>query len=454
MKVLSLFDGMACGMLAMLGAEVEVDRYVAFEIDKYAVQTSSHNFPMIEHRGDVFAADFTEFQGFDWLVGGSPCTYWSIAQKNNRETEASGLGWELFSQYVRALHEAKPMYFIYENNKSMAPAIRASITETFGFEPICINSALVSAQNRQRLYWAGKRNEDGSYSKVVVEQPTDRGILLKDILEAGEDLLSQDKALCVTARISGSTPKHTVEKHLGTMVAEPTSVRCRGRVDEDGNAFGKYEAREDGKNGALTANAVGANVAEPVTITKNIPKIVDKYGYLPEMFNAYNQTEITDKSPTLSTGSMATSSCAVNKLESVRVGCMPSPDGTLKNAQGMRVHSVDAKAVSQTAQGGGLGAKTGLYAIPTDKQCDKVYEVKDGFITIKGKTYPIKLADGWYIIRKLTVRECMRLQTIPEWYVFPVSNSQAYKMLGNGWTVEVIVHLIKSALNGGGESGG
>ena len=82
MKVLSLFDGMACGMLAMQKAGIEVDRYVAFEIDKYAVQTSSHNFPMIEHRGDVFQVDFTEFSGFDFLVGGSPCTYWSIAQKN------------------------------------------------------------------------------------------------------------------------------------------------------------------------------------------------------------------------------------------------------------------------------------------------------------------------------------------------------------------------------------
>ena len=287
------------------------------------------------------------------------------------------------------------MYFIYENNKSMAPAIRASITETFGFEPICINSALVSAQNRQRLYWVGKRNEDGSYSKVDVEQPTDRGILLKDILETGEDLLSQDKSLCVTARISGSTPKHTVEKHIGSMVAVPTSVRCRGRVDEYGNAFGKFEAREDGKNGALTANAVGANIAEPI-----------------------------------------------------RVGSYPTEDGRLLDSQGMRVYAVDGKSVTQSAQGGGMGAKTGLYAVPTDKQCDKVYEVKDGFITIKGKTYPIKLADGWYVIRKLTVRECMRLQTVPEWYEFPVSNSQAYKMLGNGWTVDVIVHLIQSVLKG------
>lgn len=156
MRVLSLFDGMACGMLAMLESGIDVERYVAFEIDKYAIQSATHNFPMIEERGDVFEADFTEFRGFDFLVGGSPCTYWSIAQKNNRETEASGMGWELFSQYVRALHEAKPRYFVYENNKSMSTAIRESITRTFGFEPICINSSLVSAQNRQRLYWVGK----------------------------------------------------------------------------------------------------------------------------------------------------------------------------------------------------------------------------------------------------------------------------------------------------------
>lgn len=73
-----------------------------------------------------------------------------------------------------------------------------------------------------------------------------------------------------------------------------------------------------------------------------------------------------------------------------------------------------------------------------------IYEVKDGMITVKGKQYPIKLVDGYYIIRKLTVRECMRLQTVPEWYEFPVSDTQAYKMLGNGWTIEVIAHLIKS----------
>ena len=91
-RIVSLFDGMACGYLALQEAGIKVARYVAFEIDKYAVKTSSHNFPMIEHRGDVFKADFTELEGFDFVIGGSPCTYWSIAQKNNRETEASGMG--------------------------------------------------------------------------------------------------------------------------------------------------------------------------------------------------------------------------------------------------------------------------------------------------------------------------------------------------------------------------
>ena len=105
-----------------------------------------------------------------------------------------------------------------------------------------------------------------------------------------------------------------------------------------------------------------------------------------------------------------------------------------------------------------MGAKTGLYAVPVEFDGDisikavsgadgktyTVYEVKDGNITIKGKTYPIKLVDGYYIIRKLTVSECKRLQTVPEWYEFPVSNTRAYSMLGNGWTIDVIVHLIEA----------
>ena len=473
-KILSLYDGMACGMIAMQLAGVEVDSYDAYEIDKYAIKTAQYNFPMIKEHGDVFDADFTQYEGVDFLIGGSPCTYWSIAQTKNRETVASGMGWELFSQYVRALHEAKPKYFIYENNKSMSKQIRASIDEAFGFEAVLINSALVSAQNRQRLYWVGKRNADGTYSKVNVEQPADRGILLKDVLDSAvaRDMVAEPVCVAERGRMYCGQPQHyeartdgktntltSVEKDnrvaepvrgMGndtksrtitanywktnvrdafvdcaggrTMAAEPVACRCRGRVDASGNGYAKYECREDGKANTLDTNTVnGAMVAEPVeckTIINSIPEIAEKFGYVPEMFNAYNRAEITDKAPTLSTGSMATSSCAVNRFEDVcgyATLCEWDESGNPTKA----VSAADGKTYT-------------------------VYEVKDGKITIKGKQYPIKLKDGYYIIRKLTVSECKRLQTVPEWYEFPVSNSQAYKMLGNGWTCEVIAHLIRS----------
>lgn len=283
------------------------------------------------------------------LIGGSPCTYWSIAQKNNRETEAEGLGWELFKNYLIAKEKFKPDFFLYENNKSASQAIKDQIKkelkvwdgtlfmEDSGARYIEINSALVSAQNRQRFY---------VHNCGEVEQPEDRGILLKDILESGGNLTQGDKSFALTTRCVGTIPEDTIQKHRHTMVAEPVE-----------------------------------NVGNCETIQKAIPKLIDKYGYLPEQFNAYNLAEITDKSPTLSTGSMVTSSCATTIFEK------------------------------------------------TDKP---IYEVKDGEITIKGKKYPIKLADGFYIIRKLTVTECARLQTMPDDYCRAVSNAQAYKGLATG----------------------
>lgn len=395
MKVLSLFDGMACGMIAMNLAGVDVESYDAYEIDKYAVKTAQHNFPMIREHGDVFVADFTQYEGIDFMVGGSPCTYWSIAQTKNRETVASGIGWELFSQYVRALHEAKPKYFIYENNKSMSKEIRASIDKEFGFEAVCINSALVSAQNRQRLYWVGKRNADGTYSKVNVEQPEDRGILLRDILETG--IAWQEKSYNLTTRCNGAIPSDTLKRHRHTMIAEPVCVAERGRyIGDDGEVEQHLEARNDGKTNTLTTVQKDNQVAEPI-----------------------------------------------------RIGTIENDAKNHKfDSQQYRVYSPDGKSVTLCGNGGGLGAKTGLYAVPVDCPNRKypVYEVCGGLITIKDKQYPIKLTDGYYIIRKLSVTECKRLQTVPDNYEFPVSNAQAYKMLGNGWTCEVIAHLIRSAL--------
>lgn len=153
MNVLSLFDGISCGMVALERAGIKVNRYVAYEIEENAIKVSKHNYPEIEHKGDVFQAEYKEGE-FDLLIGGSPCTHWSIARgKNDRETIPSGVGFDLFMQYVRALREVKPKYFLYENNKSMSDAIKDEITKQLGVEPIMINSADFSAQSRERYYW-------------------------------------------------------------------------------------------------------------------------------------------------------------------------------------------------------------------------------------------------------------------------------------------------------------
>ena len=360
------------------------------------------------------------------LIGGSPCTHWSIAQTKNRETEASGIGWELFLNYRIARDKYQPDYFLYENNKSMSAAIREQITAELGVEPVLINSALVSAQTRQRLYWAGKRNPDGTYSQVPVEQPVDRGILLRDILESG--VCWREKAYTMKANYFKSSVTNAMDGgHFpAPMAAEPVNMTADGKAQCLRATYYKDGIR----------NMVGNTVDRKTCVA--VP---------------------------------------------VRVGAMPNKDGELGTSQSRRIYSTDGKSVPLQARpngGGADGAATGLYAVPAgiawrgrengsafemrddqksnavaatghqsrlvieaaDGKQMPVYEVRGGQITIKGKTYPIKLADGFYIIRKLTVTECKRLQTVPDTYAFPVSDTQAYKMLGNGWTVDVIAHIM------------
>jgi len=342
------------------------------------------------------------------LIGGSPCTHWSIAQTKNRETEASGIGWELFLNYRIARDKYKPDYFLYENNKSMSPAIRTQITAELGVEPVLINSALLSAQNRQRLYWVGRRNPDGTYSQVPVEQPEDRGILLRDILETGvawkEKSYTLDAHYYKSAGVYNPKKQHSYSR---LMVAEPVAIKplTEREMDYMVGEHGKYSDR-------WTYLQKPGEADKALCITANVHRGVP-----------YNI-------------------CA----EPVRIGTIEN-DATNQtfDSQQYRVYSPDGKSVTLCGNGGGLGAKTGLYATPIgglDGKVCPVYEVRDGFISIKGKRYPIKLRDGFYIIRKLTVPECKRLQTVPDEYVFPVSNSQAYKMLGNGWTVDVIAHIM------------
>lgn len=138
-------------MVALERAGLQVDRYVAYEIDKYAIQVSEKNYPQIEHCGDVTVADFSQYKGFDLLMGGSPCQSLSITQSKTRE-HLEGKS-KLFFEYVRALEEVKPKYFLFENVASMNEESKQIISECLGCEPIFIDSADFSAQSRPRLYW-------------------------------------------------------------------------------------------------------------------------------------------------------------------------------------------------------------------------------------------------------------------------------------------------------------
>ena len=385
------------------------------------------------------------------LIGGSPCTHWSIAQTKNRETEASGIGWELFLNYRIARDKYKPDYFLYENNKSMSPAIRAQITAELGVEPVLINSALVSAQNRQRLYWVGKREPDGTYSQVRVEQPEDMGILLRDILETG--ICWREKGYALTASSHSATAEDMFARRQRNGVAEPIDACCvaqRGRyIGEGGKVAQHFEARTDGKTNTLTTVEKDNLIAEPIRIG-TIENDAKKQDFDSQQYRVYSPD---GKSVTL---------CGNGGGLGAKTGLYATPvdtdaDGILHLGSLYGQHSrwgvfaKDGKCPTITASMGMGGGHVPMVPTRTDEEghCQKnpttakqIYEVRDGKISIGNTWYPIKLRDGFYIIRKLTVRECMRLQTVPEEYVFPVSDSQAYKMLGNGWTVDVIAHIM------------
>lgn len=258
------------------------------------------------------------------LIGGSPCTHWSIAQTKNRETEPSGIGWELFENYLIALDKFQPDYFLYENNKSMSAAIREEITKRLGVEPICINSALVSAQNRQRLYWT---NIPG------VQHPENKGILLRDILEEIPE--------------SFETVRYEIIDGQTLMSTKDRMRQANKRGSRQGTYV--YFPNAEKSNTLLAAHAKDEMVILPIS-----PFVLQNYG-----------CEITS-----------------------------------------------------------------------------TYLVSDGEISISGEKFKVNLLDGYWYIRHLTLTECKRLQTVPDSYIFPVSDTQAYKMLGNGWTVDVIAHIL------------
>ena len=342
MRVLSLYDGISCGMAALERAGIPVESYDAFEIDKYAVKISEKNYPQIVHHGDVFGGIYSDFKGYDLLIGGSPCTYWSIA-KTGRETTPDGMGGQLFMEYVRALRESGCRYFLYENNNSIHQNIKDFISEQLGVKPIMINSALVSAQQRKRCYWTNIPN---------VSQPADKGILLKDILESG--LPWQDKSYCMTASYDGAVLWNTLQRSQRSMIAEPVGVAQRGRYIQSGKRSGKciggteqfIEARKDGKSNCLTTVQKDSMVAEPIPFNTYNGEGEKSRTFMAGYYKYGEATIITNKG--FKGGATAIA-------QPVRVGEYG------KGGQGQRIYSVRGKSVTLSANGGGQGAKTGLY---------------------------------------------------------------------------------------------
>lgn len=317
MRVLSLFDG--CGMCyqALKEAGIQVSRYYASEVDKFAMQVANKNHPDIIQLGNITLLDeakLLELGEIDLICAGFPCTSLSIAARQKESGLEKGQS-TLFYEALRVISTVKPKYFLIENVASMKHSDRDKITEALGVEPIMINSALVTAQSRKRYYWTNIPN---------VTQPEDRGILLKDVLDSG--FTERHKSLCVTATYARVCPN--------------------------------------------------------------------------DYFLHANRQMIFTKP--------------------IFLGGVPSKNHTKGYGQGNRVYSIEGKSVTLSANSGGRGAKTGLY------------ETKE---LIASELKPI--------VRRLSTLECERLQGLPEGYTEGVSETQRYKMIGNGFTVPVISHILR-----------
>lgn len=234
-NVLSLFDGLGCGRIALEREGIKVNNYFASEIDKYAVKVANNNYPDIEQLGDVTNAKGADLPHIDLLIGGSPCQGFSFAGKQLNFDDPRSI---LFFEFARILKELKPKYFLLENVK-MKKEYQDIISAQLGVQPIEINSALVSAQNRKRLYWT---NIPG------VKQPEDKGILLRDIIENG--FVDRNKAYCVDANYyKGGNLKQYYEKARRQLVF---GCAMRGRYDQNKKIYQNIEFNGTEKSNSIT----------------------------------------------------------------------------------------------------------------------------------------------------------------------------------------------------------
>jgi DNA (cytosine-5)-methyltransferase 3A len=372
MNVLSLFDGMSCGRIALERLGIKVDNYYASEIDKYAMKVSEANYPDIIQVGDVTELDTSTLPNIDLIMGGSPCQGFSFAGKQLAFDDPRSA---LFFEFVRCVKELKPKYFLLENVR-MKKEYLDIISEHMGVEPIMINSALVSAQNRVRYYWTNIPR---------VEQPEQRGMVLRDILENKEIDGLSEKAIAYMNRGS--------EKYTGK----------KTRAEH-------YIKHESKKSNTLTANMHKGVPYGVIAVDKpvQVGEAIDINGH-DILKRVYSED---GKSPTLNacTGGNREPKVMVDKRKPNQINPSKKANGVQPYMQD-RVFHVDGKSHALTRE---FASRTNV----GDEQ--EVY---------------------W---RKLTPIECERLQTVPDNYTNHVSNTQRYKMLGNGWTIEVIAHILQN----------
>jgi len=409
LNVLSLFDGMSCGQIALERAGIKVDNYFASEIDKYAIAVTQANYPNTKQVGSVTDLKSSSLPKIDLLVGGSPCQGFSFAGKQlNFDDPRSKLFFE-FVRLLKELREVNPNILFLLENVKMKKEFQDVITEHIGVEPIEINSNLVSAQNRKRLYWT---NIPG------VKIPSDKGILLKDIVHENND--------------------EVLNIELQNFNVNPSKNGMNGDV---------YSI-EKSKSRTLTTNKgegqkISVAIAEYIVPFDKTLQILDKevqrgkVGYFRKDSQENRVYYIHDKAITL-TGEAGGGAA---KMGQYLFG------HTKRNSQGDRVYTESENACTLNASSGGTAGKGNLlFGCITPDRIEKRQNgqrFNDGkkFYTLTAQDKHGVLIEGY--IRKLTPIECERLQTVPDNYTSIVSNSQRYKMLGNGWTVDLIAHIFK-----------
>ena len=488
MKVLSLFDGMSCGQIALDQLGIPVERYYASEIDKYAIKVTQANYPNTIQVGDVCNIDPKDFKDIDLIQAGSPCQGFSFAGKQLAFDDPRSA---LFFEFIRLLKAIKPKYFLLENvrmKKEFLQVISQQVSECypeipFGIEPIFINSSLVSAQSRQRYYWT---NIPG------IKQPEDRGIVLRDILEDNFDS-ERDKAHCIDANYyKGANVEQYKKKHRRQLVNKPKRVGTT--IGIKGHDILKRVYSKDGKSPTITAHAAQGSTPKIETKPKkayDIPKeilkdnerqrrVYDPSGKSPTVLARSDSPKITTpkqvgiavdinghdvlkrvyspdgKSPTVNTcqGGNREPKVAVQSYREVRTDEAKKMRRMTRQKTGKDHTPFRAKKLEPRKDG-----KVGTITPSLNKDHEiSIQNLPDKSQTIKSQYYKSSRANferqgtfhatgvqqenlSW---RKLTPLECERLQTVPDNYTNHVSNTQRYKMLGNGWTVEVIKHIYKN----------